>query len=327
MKFGKMALAAVFGFAAVGLGSGTQAASVSSLLLANDPTVIDTLNDIDGAYLINRAGGARTLDIGDSLRGMFLFDRINSATKNIGVGTGVAELTVVFQLLVSSKTSVADPSSPTGFRYTFGFAADPEFGKVLGSGSYAADSPGAVAVFYEDPSNNASFNQATAEASIATATDGTRFWTLGFTGSAGSVTYTPTGGGADVTLTGVVSPAANEIYVLSGLVSDDVNGVLNTSSGLTVGLGTVAFSRLFNAVAETGDGLVMLPVPTIHNPNLSADFVGTVNVLGGKQSPQPPFDSLSNAQFMVHVIPTPSAVIAGSLLLVGVVGWRMRRLV
>lgn len=288
--------ALVAAVAVVALGTGAKAITVTQAFLSGATTDLDVLRDDDRTYLINRTGGATTLDVGDSLRGMFNISSINGFT--FGNPGDTSEFTAIFQVEVASK-------SWDGFHWNYAFAPDPTFGKVLGSGSYAADTPGAMVVLYEDPSNNLNFMDngglLNAEPAIATASDGTRYFTLGFNGTAGEAWLTQT----------------------TGLASDNLALLHNVNVATTVGTTLIAINRLNNVVTETGDVLTFIPVVDPIN-GVTGDIVGTINVLGIKQYETTQFDSASNAQLSAQAIPTPASIWGGMMLL-GLLGVRQMR--
>lgn len=126
-------LAALLSFSA---GGAVAAAAISGAI----PAGAVLFSDNSAEYMISGAGdlNTATLDVGDSLRGIFSIDNITGTVQiGIGTGTGYNELTGLFQVKVLSK--VADGSR---FDYTFGF--DSAFGQGAG----------VVGVMYEDPAQN-----------------------------------------------------------------------------------------------------------------------------------------------------------------------------
>ena len=87
-----------------------------------------------------------TLDVGDSLRGIFGIDTIESPQIAIGGNSPFNELTGIFQTVVTAKTFVGVIGGIPRYDYTFG--ADPAFAAEFGAGA------GAVGLFFEDSAND-----------------------------------------------------------------------------------------------------------------------------------------------------------------------------
>ncbi len=143
--------------------AGAMASTVSSVV----PAGFVDFSDNSAEMMISRDGNA-TLDVGDSLRGIFGIDNVtgsNGVQIGLGGGSGVDELTGLFQVVVTSKTAT---STPGLFNYTFGF--DPLFGQGAG----------VVGVLFDDPANNFARIGCTTIANCeATATGGTVWATVG----------------------------------------------------------------------------------------------------------------------------------------------------
>jgi len=163
-----------------------QAGNINSLFVLGS----NTASDENREYLINRGPAlspATQIDVGDSLRGFLAINTINSVSANVGGATGNNEFTAVYQAIVTSKIDVGG-----GF-FSFTFGPDPAFvanicGGVAGCVSSFVPGAGAMVVMFEDPANNVSLDGllGTPEAKGASATDGTFFWTLGFSGPGGT---------------------------------------------------------------------------------------------------------------------------------------------
>lgn len=151
------------------------------------------LSDNSAEYMISGANDANplTLDVGDSLRGIFSIDNIagSGPAVNIGAGTAYSELSGLFQVVVTGKTALG------GGRYNFTFGFDTAFGQGAG----------VVGVLYEDSVlKDFTRNCATFGACEATAINGNVWATVGigadgFWSSTGAVD-TP-GIGANLPLT------------------------------------------------------------------------------------------------------------------------------
>lgn len=127
------------------------------------------LSDNSAEYMISGAGdlNAATLDVGDSLRGIFSIDNITGSGPQVAIGTGTAynELTGLFQVVVTGKTAVG------GGRFNFTFGFDSTFGQGAG----------VVGVLRDDAAQDfARINCATTAACEATATGGSLWATVGF---------------------------------------------------------------------------------------------------------------------------------------------------
>ena len=138
-----VALPLLMGF---GLGS-AQAAPVLSLFDQG----VNHASDDDREYLIDRNLGVLgdwdnnaltpdtiaavgSLDIGDSLRGIFNMNTLNSAAANVGGATGVNEWTGLFQAIVVDKSIVDFGAAGTIPVYVFG--PDPAFAADLGGAAW-----------------------------------------------------------------------------------------------------------------------------------------------------------------------------------------------
>ncbi len=117
-------------------------------------------------YLNHDAGTLGTLDVGDTIRGIFVITSgLNSADPNISLSG--FELTGIFETEVLSVNAVA--GGPLSFSdFTFGPSA--AFGASLGIA-------GAMVAFYEDTTPNFSFS--TIAGGEASATDGTLALVIG----------------------------------------------------------------------------------------------------------------------------------------------------
>jgi hypothetical protein len=147
----------------VGIGMESASAATVQSLFNNGP---NAASDEDREYLIdNVLTVPGQLDVGDSLRGMMTINTINSGGANSGGTTPNNEWTAVFQAIVLTKVDLAVIGLPGEFRYTFGadpaFAADLCGGQIdcgiLGASGFVPG-PGALFVFFEDATNNATMD-------------------------------------------------------------------------------------------------------------------------------------------------------------------------
>ena len=190
------------GFATFGLAFAfaisANAASVTSLW---DLGVLNTASDDDVERIIEGPGGGTSIpgrpaavgqvDIGDVLAGIGNINTLAPPSPGDAVGgtSGVNEWTIEFSIIVHGKSFVGpgfDGVAGTGDDvWNFSFAPDPAFEAIHGSG--------AMAVFYEDPTPDVTFGSGTIAGDTASATNGSLFWVLGFTGSM----VDPGGGASD----------------------------------------------------------------------------------------------------------------------------------
>ena len=324
-----------------------EAASVSSLIVQG----FNFASDENREYLIDRVGATKgQVDVGDSVRGTFNMNTLNSSGANLGGETPNNEWTGVFQLLVQQKVAL-----PGGlFQFTLG--PDPAFALSLcgGVASCVATQPqmnaivpgvGAMLVMFEDASNNyaGDFDDTTAgglptaddgtpgrsippsaadvssglyvteEAFIARAADGSRFWTLGFTNGV------PNGAGS-------ATPGAGEGFVSLQLQGDNIQNAFTVTAGTSFVLNNAGLNRIGNGVAEVGDALNLGTVPTIFSatgnvlcappavPCGSANFAftGSTRGVGDLDTPFEASSNIEGSFFIPQVVPEPS-----SLLLLG----------
>lgn len=142
--------------------AGAIAASVSDAV----PAGFVSFSDNSAEAMIDRNSNG-TLDVGDSLRGIFSIDNITGSggtQVQIGGSSGFDELTGLFQVVVTSKTAVGGGL----YNYTFGY--DSAFGQGAN----------VVGVLFDDPANNFARIGCTSIANCeATATGGSLWATLG----------------------------------------------------------------------------------------------------------------------------------------------------
>jgi hypothetical protein len=310
-------------------------------------------SDEDREYLVDRtfatpgapgAGVVGQIDIGDSLRGHLNMNTLNSASGNVGGITGNNEWTGVFQLLVTGKVCAAGTC-------TFTFAPDPAFAADIGGGQVVTGVPGgtgALVAFFEGsgatlnyagdfndpapgtppagpddgaapqtvPPSSADVSvgpYATEEAFIALAMDGTRFWTLGFTGPI---------------VAGIVTPAFGEGWTATSIIGDNVLGGFFVTQGTqTVGF-NAGLNRLVNGIAETGDAVTLGTVPTIFPIGLGLANFAISGQSKGVFDLDTPFEASSNFNMsfnQVILTPEPGALLLMGMGLLGLAGMRRMR--
>ncbi|MEX2560723.1 MAG: hypothetical protein WD403_12455, partial [Pirellulales bacterium] len=275
--------------------------SVSSLFLFGPNHASDEHREylIDDVFTVTGQ-----IDVGDSIRGMFNVNTLNSDSANVGGNTPVNEFTGLFQLYVTSKAEFENPDGGITYRLTFG--PDPDFEADWGAG--------AMVVMFEDDSNNFTSDYLPSpaeappgdtntsrsdgpnddgtpgpgrtvppssadvsigpyeseEAFMATATDGDRFWTIGFTS------------GTRTTVAGedIMDPGLGEGYraLLNG--SDNILAAFLVLGSDAYGVFNFALNRLHNDIPEKGDSIILQKVtsgPPFFGP---ADFIGSGTLRG-----------------------------------------------
>jgi hypothetical protein len=323
------------------LGLGLLALVVTAPAVKAD-TVLSLFNngpnqasDEDREYLIDRVFTVTgQLDVGDSLRATFNMNTLNSGGANLGGTTPNNEWTGIAQAIIFSKVTA-------GGITTYNFRPDPAFEAVYGTG--------ALVVFYEDAVHNSAldFNDPAPatpppppddgvggvhtvppssadvstgpylveEAFVATNTDGTRFWTLGFTGG-------------DPDADGLTDPGAGEGWLsISVLLGDNILNAFAFSSATAGNQFNVSLSRLVNGVAETGDSVEINKVTAGAFGLTEFAFTGNVR---GVNDLDTPFEASSDftLAFNVAAVPEPSSMMLltlGSALLGIGARRRMRR--
>jgi len=268
----------------------SQAITVSAALPANT----NLISDNSAEQLIDRNGSpAGILDVGDSLRGIVGFNTYEAGgqTFGIGNGTGVDELTGLFQVIVTSKTPLGNG------RYDFTFAPDPLFEAIYGAG--------AVAALFDDPARDFA-RQSCGGANTfadceATATNGTLWATVG--GAPGSQFFWSATNALDNTTLGATLPLTTPL----GTFSNGVN-ILTNNTGRTFGL------------VPCFDPATL----TVHAVNLCGQ--GGVLASGRIASQTPtPYDIFDNVDYTIRLIPEPGSLALLALGLIAVGATTLRR--
>jgi hypothetical protein len=303
--------AAVAGAVVCGVAGMASATRVEELI-AFDGTQ-NTISDENREFVIERAGSPLTLDVGDSVRGIIGFNTITNSTSGLvaigGVGaanTGNNELTGVFQLFVIGKVLADNPGTPFP-DFVFEFAPDPTFAEALALGTAAAavGLPGSTAILWEQDTaagNNFTPDGVGVAAATATATDGSLFWNLGFTGP---LVASPNGVGAPE------MSAAGEAWV--GYGADTITAL----AGSTIGSSNFYVSRV--APTGIGGGWQLLPRPG-HFGLGAVEITGNSNIRGlGTVIGPDSFVQETDSTIQFNVIPLPAAAWSG-LALLGAMG-------
>src|SRR5262245_33117314 len=321
----------------------TAPAAKADTVLSLFKTGPNKASDEDREYLIDRnfpASPKGQLDVGDSLRATFNMNTLNSGGANLGGATPNNEWTGIAQAIIKAKVPLGG-----GF-FQFTLAPDPAFEAIYGKG--------ALIVFFEDAVHNSAldFNDAapatpplppddgvggvhtvppssadvsvgpylSEEAFVATNTDGTRFWTLGFTGGTDPVD-------------GLTLPVGGEGWQSVSLgLGDNILNAFTFSSATAGNQFNAGLTKLVNGVAETGDSVVVLPVTAGAFGPVQFAFTGNVR---GVNDLDTPFEASSDfsVAFFTGVgerspVPEPSSIMLvtlGSALLGIGARRRMRR--
>jgi hypothetical protein len=270
------------------------------------------LQDVSADQLINMAGGATTVDVGDILVSSFAFNSITNskyvAPQAIGTGSSLyGELSGVLAIKILTKGGSAG-----AYSWTFGPATStPDISAIATAGytnltaEMALWNSGAMAAFYSDMTPDYSRNGSNVNADFATAVDGTKVWELGFTGLGGAATgaegwaaYAPT----------------DDIAVLSGGYYPDPGGNVKFAINVT---NPIYGSTFLNQVLPStfGSGFVAL--------RGSASLQGTVGI------DDPTAWQLFDAAIVtVNAVPEPSTFVVWALLggasWLGMRVWRRR---
>lgn len=300
-------------------------------------------HDIGRLYLVDRnynniaqgqaGSNAGQLNVGDSLRGSFDMTEVNSGSANVGGTTGVSEWTGVYQVMVTGESSFLNPvTNQTDYVFTFG--PDPSFEQTYGQGAMVAmfnDPSNNFAADYTDPppaavpphdvnSQGQPIDDGTTQpapspqdvsvgpyqqenAFLATASDGTPFWTMGFDGTNGAA-------------------KAGEGWQAVWNGTNNVLTAFNLLSGTSFGNFNFALDRLANSAGMQGGSVPLTKITEASPPapfSGPADFFGTGS-FNGVSNLVTPFESSTtlNMVFQVGtsgVVPEP-----GSLLVWGAVG-------
>lgn len=279
------------------LASTSQAATISQIIQANSGGQLNTASD-DSVEIIIQRDGNSTLDVGDSLRGIFRINTLEPGLPGDGGSTFLTgvnnEWTGIFQTEVIRKIDNGDGT------FDFYFGPDSTFAEataLLGAGS------GAMALFFEQgPVHNYSTTGGPLSSDIAHATDGDYFWALGFNGT--------------VQASGITN-------LDEGWLSENsLDSIPGGPTPVGIGLANFALNRV-GAVVGNGTGITIVPQASIFGSNQGVEFSGSSefqSVPGGAW----PVSNELELNFIAFV-PVPAAAWMGLALLGGLLGVRMRR--
>jgi hypothetical protein len=314
----------------VAVGRAAEAVDILSLFQGGP----NSTSDENREYIIDRnVTIPGQIDVGDSFRGFFNINTLNSAGANVGGLTGNNEWTGVFQLIVTSKTALG------GGIFQVTLAPDPTWTEVLGPGG-ATPGTGAMIVMFDDPTPNyaGDFDDpapgtppappddgvggvhtvppssadvsvgpyAVEEAFIALGKDGARFWTLGFTGPCVVGPASVFVGGACI-----VTPGPGEGFTGTALSGDNILGAFAITSGTSFVSNNAGLNRLVNGIPELADSVVLGTVPTPFGPANFA-FSGETRGVNDLDTPFEASSNINAAFNVIRLVPEP-----GSLLLLG----------
>jgi hypothetical protein len=309
-----MALAAM-----VALASVAQAASVNDLIV-KDGVHFNTASDESAEYVgltgadgsgsyLNRLDTTRTLAVGSVLRGIIDMNTLGSiyGAKDVG-----ASGNATWQAAFSTKVISMTPEG--GGLFTIVFGADPDYAAWLselhttfGQTDSTIANPvkaGTVARFFTEPlgagndSDLVGAHAGSPDENVATATDGTFYWDLGFDG-------------------------AQDVWIAYGASPYAAPGTSDTFS--------FANANFTLSVVQRGVGVAVKPHEVgLNNLGLATttlvDVDGSISVRGDGNSANAGFHATDNAQFrFLAVVPLPMAVWPGFLLMAFVGVKRIRR--
>jgi hypothetical protein len=283
-----VAVAVVAGSMAI---SQAWAANINNLIVGGP----NQASDEDREFLINRVGpDDGVVDVGDSLRGVINFNTMNSVGANLGGITGNDEFTGLFQVIVTSI------GAPVGGLSPVTLAPDPAFAATL-TGLGLTPVGGEVIALFTDPSIDfCADDPCTIPASESSATDGTFWATVGFTGAAGE---------------GIGGVAPADIDLAAGITSGSSAGFINAGLNLiSTGAGFGAGITINSITPSPFGGFV--------------DFAVTQNLKGISDLDTPyQISTNTDVSFNATVIPEPSTLLlfGGGLLGLGFLARRRHK--
>lgn len=309
-----------------------KAASILDLTRAGSGIAGEnTLVDDNREYLIDRVntGTQGQLDVGDSVRGMAVWSKLNG--NPLGFGTVNNEITSVFQLMITEKIETGVGSG----EYIFRFGPDPSFGEAVALGLGGK----AMAIFYEDstaggatqfgaldyddptsplpvlsiddgtmsnPPSSADVSNNAAkvheEAFVSTATDGDFFWALGYTGA---------------TVGGVATAADGEGWEVVSAGPDNVLSYFDVDSGTDLSSINFSLNRTLTAgLTGLGENLSIRNRESFIDPSFGVEFNGSATIEGVRNE-RTSFETSSQSTLTFAIIPVPAAAWLGLALMGG----------
>ena len=300
----KKALGSAAVLALAGVGVSAQAASVGSVL-GSGPYL---LSDNSAEYLINGdpQDTDTTVDVGDRLRGIFTIDTVqpndgSSPATSIGGTSSVNELTAIFDITVTDKTTFNGSTCLQAFCWTFGTTAS--FAAEAAAAGFT-NTDGAMVMFFEDSANDFERLLQTGDvagdiaAMEASATGGNPFWLFGDDG--GTEFFWNAGGNFD------------DISIAEILPANTSFGNFNT--GLLL-LEAIAGPQLGDVACTDLTSLAITTVNACGNGQLLSK--GPTGVSGSFASS---YDSLDDVNFTVNIVPAPGSLALIALGLLGLTG-------
>lgn len=266
-----------------------SAAPVTSIFFGGPQQWSDNSADV----LVNFAGGATTVDVGDVLLTIFTVSTAEQSgvTRNFGVG-GVNEFTGFLAIEVASKVGpLGFPGVPDTF-YTFSPVSAANRAAIAGMAAYSTNigpallgmAATSMVAFFDDPSLDYTRTGAgTVDALSATALNGTKLFEFGFNGAPGEGWSAATVG--------------DDIAVIGATPAPGNGGIVNFAVNLTPG--TNVTDVTFLLTPSTFGGFV--------NLNGSGNLLG----LGGVVTPFQAFDNF-DAFVNLQVIPEPASLLVWS---------------